>query len=126
MNPIIAGIILGVWGYICVYDMLATNFIMASRPLIAGTVTGLIVGDVQMGLLVGGTLELMALGVYTYGGATIPDYIAGAILGTYFGARTSYATGLALAVPAASPTLCRPMAFTSFTAARCPLPAGCR
>lgn len=101
MSPIVAAIILGVWGYICVFDMLAPNFIMASRPLIAGTVTGLIVGNVQMGLMVGGTLELMALGVYTYGGATIPDYIAGAILGTYFGAQTTFTTGLALAVPAA-------------------------
>ena len=101
MSPIVAAIILGVWGYICVFDMLAPNFIMASRPLIAGTVTGLIVGNVQMGLLVGGTLELAALGVYTYGGATIPDYIAGAILGTYFGAQTSFETGIALAVPAA-------------------------
>ncbi len=101
MSPIIAAIILGVWGYICVFDMLAPNFIMASRPLIAGTVTGLIVGNVPMGLLIGGTLELTALGVYTYGGATIPDYIAGAILGTYFGAQTSFETGIALAVPAA-------------------------
>jgi PTS system mannose-specific IIC component len=101
MSPIVAGIVLAVWAYIGVYDMLAPNFIMAYRPLIAGTVTGLIVGDLQMGLTVGGTLELLALGVYTYGGATIPDYQSGAILGTYFGAQTSFETGLALAVPAA-------------------------
>ena len=56
-----------------------------TRPLIAAFVTGLVVGDVQTGLMIGGTLELMALGVYTYGGATIPEYSVGAILGTYFG-----------------------------------------
>jgi PTS system mannose-specific IIC component len=76
---------------------------MGSRPLIAGTVAGLIVGNVQMGMQIGGTLELMALGVYTYGGATIPDYQSGAILGTYFAVMNgnNFSTGLALAIPAA-------------------------
>jgi len=101
MSPFVAALILGLWAYIGFYDALAPNFIMGARPLISGTVTGLIVGNVQMGLLVGGTMELIALGVYTYGGATIPDYQSGAILGTYFGAQTSFTTGLALAIPAA-------------------------
>ncbi len=101
MSPFVAALILGLWAYIGFYDALAPNFIMGARPLISGTVTGLIVGNVQMGLLVGGTMELIALGVYTYGGATIPDYQSGAILGTYFGAQTSFETGLALAIPAA-------------------------
>ena len=101
MSPFVAAVILGLWAYIGFYDALAPNFIMGARPLIAGTVAGLFVGNVQMGLLVGGTMELMALGVYTYGGATIPDYQSGAILGTYFGAQTSFETGLALAIPAA-------------------------
>jgi mannose PTS system EIIC component len=102
MSPIVAAIVLGLWAYIGFYDALATNFIQAYRPLIAGTGAGLVVGNVQMGMLVGGTLELMALGVYTYGGATIPDYQSGAILGTYFAAlNNSFETGLALAIPAA-------------------------
>ncbi len=101
MSPIVAAIVLAVWAYIGVYDMLAPNFLMAYRPLIAGTVTGILVGNVTMGLTVGGTLELLALGVYTYGGATIPDYQSGAILGTFFGAQTSFETGLALAIPTA-------------------------
>jgi mannose/fructose/N-acetylgalactosamine-specific phosphotransferase system component IIC len=93
---------LGLWAYIGFYDALGTNFLQAYRPLIAGTGAGLVVGNVQMGMLVGGTLELMALGVYTYGGATVPDYQSGAILGTYFAVQTnSFETGLALAIPAA-------------------------
>src|SRR5450759_888892 len=102
MSPIVSAIVLGLWAYIGFYDALGPNFIQAYRPLMAGTVAGLIVGNVQMGMLMGGTLELMALGVYTYGGATIPDYQSGAILGTYFGTQTnSFETGLALAIPAA-------------------------
>ncbi|MDK2980322.1 MAG: mannose system component [Chloroflexota bacterium] len=101
MSPILTALVLAIWTYICVYDMLSPNFIMASRPLIAGFVTGLIVGDVKTGMLIGGTLELMALGVYTYGGATIPDYMTGAILGTYFGKGGNFDVGIALAIPAA-------------------------
>jgi PTS system mannose-specific IIC component len=102
MSPILYAVILGLWGYIGFYDALGPNFLQAERPLIAGTVAGLVVGNVQMGMLVGGTLELMALGVYTYGGATIPDYQSGAILGTYFAVmNNSFSTGLALAIPAA-------------------------
>jgi PTS system mannose-specific IIC component len=74
---------------------------MAGRPLMAGTVAGILVGDVQTGMMVGGTLELMALGVYTYGGATIPDFLVGAILGTYFGKDLGFEAGVALAIPAA-------------------------
>jgi len=102
MSPIVYAVILGLWAYIGFYDALGPNFLQAYRPLMAGTVAGLICGNVQMGMLVGGTLELMALGVYTYGGATIPDYQSGAILGTYFAIQNnSFETGLALAIPAA-------------------------
>ena len=98
---IFTALVLALVAYLGVYDMLGPNFIMLSRPLIAGFVTGVIIGDVQSGLLIGGTLELMALGVYTYGGATIPDYLVGAILGTYFGRGGNFETGIALAIPAA-------------------------
>lgn len=98
---ILTALVLAIWAYLGIYDALGPNFILASRPLVAGFVTGLIVGDVQTGLLIGGTLELMALGVYTYGGATVPDYMVGAILGTYFGKGGNFETGIALAIPAA-------------------------
>ena len=74
---------------------------MGFRPLVAAFVTGLIVGDVQTGLLIGGTLELMALGVYTYGGASIPDFTVGAILGAFFGRGGNYEVGITMAIPAA-------------------------
>ncbi len=101
MSPVLTALVLAIWAYVCVYDMLSPQFIMADRPLISGFVAGLIVGDVKTGMLIGGTLELMALGVYTYGGATIPDYTVGAILGTYFGKGGNFEVGIALAIPAA-------------------------
>jgi mannose/fructose/N-acetylgalactosamine-specific phosphotransferase system component IIC len=100
-------LILALWATFCIYDTLGPTFIYAGRPLIAGTVAGMIVGDPTLGLAIGGTLELTALGVYTYGGATIPDYPTGAIVGTALAAATSgdlsskLAIGLTIGIPAA-------------------------
>lgn len=101
MSPILTAILLAIFAYLCVVDILGPTFFLGFRPLIAGFGAGLIVGDVQTGMLIGGTLELMALGVYTYGGATVPDYTVGAILGTYFGKGGNFELGLTLAIPAA-------------------------
>ena len=34
--------------------------------------------------MIGATLQLMTLGVATYGGATVPDFLSGAIMGTAY------------------------------------------
>ena len=66
-------IILGLLGGIAQWD--ETNMKIGFRnPAITGLIVGLILGDVKTGLLVGGTLQLMTLGIGSYGGATIPDY----------------------------------------------------
>lgn len=56
-----------------------------SKPAIAGFLAGIIMGDIQTGLIVGSTLQLMVLGVGTFGGASIPDFGTGAIIGTALG-----------------------------------------
>ena len=70
-------------------------------PLFAATFTGLLLGDLQTGLIIGATLQLMTLGVATYGGATVPDYLSGAIMGTAYaiisGEGAEY--GIAVAIP---------------------------
>ncbi len=100
-------LVLGLWAYIAIVVMLAPN-ISFHEPIVAGAVTGMIVGNVPLGLAVGGTLMIVSLGMHTYGGATIPDFLTGAILGTAFGAlaydgnvESAMATGLTIAVPAA-------------------------
>lgn len=71
-------------------------------PLFAATVTGLVMGDLKMGLMIGATLQLMTLGVATYGGATIPDFLSGAIMGTAYaiisGKGAEYGIGVALPI----------------------------
>ncbi len=76
-----------------------------SAPVFAGLFSGLVMGDVVTGLYIGGSLQLMVLGVGTFGGASKIDANSGAILATAF----SVALGMdpkqavaAIAVPVAS------------------------
>ena len=75
--------ILIIFSFFCILDNL-TLVIGMQFPVIVGTIAGLIVGDVTLGLTIGATLQLMVLGVGTYGGASVPDFTTGAIVGTAF------------------------------------------
>jgi PTS system mannose-specific IIC component len=94
-------IALSVYAFIGIYDALETD-IGLSRPIFAGLFAGLVMGDVKLGLEVGATLQLMILGVGTYGGASIPDYMTAALLGTMFGVVSgqglTFAIGLAVPI----------------------------
>lgn len=76
--------------------------VLQTRPIIIGTIAGLIMGDWQTGLMVGASLQLMILGVGNFGGASVPDYMTGAIVGTAFAVMTGegveFAVGLAVPV----------------------------
>lgn len=48
--------------------------------VLTGIVVGLIVGDVQLGLVVGGSFQLLALGMAAIGGSSIPEYRSACIL----------------------------------------------
>lgn len=76
-----------------------------SSPVFAGLLVGLLMGDIQTGLFIGGSMQLTILGVGTFGGASRIDANSGTIIATVF------AIGLnmdpeqaiaALAVPVAS------------------------
>lgn len=84
--------------FIC--EGLSTS-IFANQPVIIGTITGIVMGDIGTGLAVGATLQLMILGVGTYGGASIPDYVTGAMIGTVFAITSGKGMefGMGLAVP---------------------------
>lgn len=73
------------------------------RPIIAGALTGLVMGDFQQGLFIGGTLELTWMGFLPYAGMITGDTCSGAILGTYFAIATGsgYEVALTIALPVA-------------------------
>lgn len=85
---------------VAIWDELGMQIFLFNRPVIAGMFAGLIMGDLTTGLFIGGTLQLMVLGVGTYGGSSIPDYTSGALIGTAFSVTSgSTEIGLAVAVP---------------------------
>lgn len=74
------------------------------RPLIACTVIGLILGDVTTGIILGGTLELIALGWMNVGAAQSPDSALASIISTILvvvGSQ-SIEAGIAIALPVAA------------------------
>lgn len=75
--------------------------ILCNYPLLIGLVSGIIMGDVKTGLVVGATLQLMVLGVGTSGGASMPDFMTGAIVGTAYAVMSNKGVSFAieLAVP---------------------------
>ncbi len=74
------------------------NQITGNWPVIIGMLIGLIMGDVNVGLIIGGTLQLMSLGVAAIGGSSIPEYGVATIVGVFIAIRTGASTGTAIAV----------------------------
>lgn len=74
------------------------------RPLIACTVIGLILGDVKTGVVLGGTLEFIALGWMNIGAAQSPDSALASIISTILVivGKQDIPTGIAIALPVAA------------------------
>jgi N-acetylgalactosamine PTS system EIIC component len=68
------------------------------RPVVIGPLVGLILGDVQTGLLVGGTLELVWMGMVPLAGAQPPNVVIGGIIGTAFAILTKAEPTVAIGV----------------------------
>lgn len=93
-------ILLTLYAGFAIYDGNNTTF-GTVKPTMAGFFSGLILGDVTTGLIVGGTLNLLVLGVGNFGGSSMPDYMTGALLGTAFAIFSGKGAqfGVTLAVP---------------------------
>lgn len=65
-----------------VWDGMNLQLTVCCVKVISGFGVGLILGDPIVGLQIGATLELMSLGVAALGGASVPDYPLGAMMGT--------------------------------------------
>ncbi|EOH91749.1 PTS mannose/fructose/sorbose transporter subunit IIC [Enterococcus pallens] len=74
------------------------------RPLVACTLVGLVLGDVTTGIILGGTLEMMALGWMNVGLAMAPDTAIASVISTILviTANQGVGEGIAIAVPLAA------------------------
>lgn len=74
------------------------------RPLVACTLVGLILGDLKSGIILGGSLELIALGWMNIGAAMAPDTALASVISTILAVagHRSYAEAISLAIPIAA------------------------
>ncbi len=74
------------------------------RPLIACTLIGAILGDITTGIIIGGTLEMIALGWMNIGAAMAPDAALASVISTILviAGHQSIGAGIAIAMPLAA------------------------
>lgn len=97
MSNLMLGIVLGL--YVGIGQVIALSGVAINNVLWAGVFAGFCVGDPQTGFQIASTCLLMSLGFFTYGGATIPDYVTGTVFGTVVAVRTgNYEVGLSIAI----------------------------
>ncbi|TMN21493.1 PTS sugar transporter subunit IIC [Lentibacillus cibarius] len=77
-------ILIALWAGIIGIDMYV-GLTHIHRPVVSGLVVGLILGDITTGLIVGGTLELIWMGMVPLAGAQPPNVVIGGVIGTAFG-----------------------------------------
>ena len=92
-TPLLLLGLLLIWGTVVGLDVVTAPQSMVSRPLIAGAITGILVGlfhpglfpvpPVATGLMVGAVLELYALDVLPVGASRYPDYGPASVAATY-------------------------------------------
>ena len=94
-------IALGLVGIVCVLDSRLLGRMNFERPLIVSTLVGLVLGDLEKGLLVGASLELMSLGLVNIGAAAPPDMNMASIIATAFAilSGSNAETALTIAIP---------------------------
>lgn len=70
---LVQSIVLGLIGVFVMLDSRLLGRLNFERPLIVGTLVGLALGDLEKGLLVGASIELISLGVVQVGAAVPAD-----------------------------------------------------
>lgn len=77
---------------------------MHNRPIIVSTLVGLALGDLNKGILVGATLELVFMGAFPIGASNPPDFVSGSIIATAFIIKSGseVSSAVALAIPIAT------------------------
>lgn len=95
-------VLIVLYGFFINFEKNSTMF-GTYQPVTAGFVTGLILGDVTTGLFIGGTLQLLSLGISNFGGASIPDYQTASIVATFITITTGQeaSVGISIGIPVA-------------------------
>jgi len=76
--------LIALWAGVIGIDMYV-GLLHIHRPIVSGLVVGIILGDITTGLIVGGTLELVWIGMVPLAGAQPPNVVIGGTIGAAFG-----------------------------------------
>ncbi len=89
------------------YDVLMSQVVVKciGESVLLGFLVGAIMGDTKTGLLIGGTMQLMSLGLAGYGGASVPNYRVGTTVGTAIAIANGGGLEVALVVGVPAATL---------------------
>ena len=88
-------ILLAIVTFIFAIDQFSLTEIMY-RPIVACPIIGMILGDVQTGLVIGGTYELMMIGNMPVGGAQPPNAVLGSVVAMIFAVKAKMDINAAL------------------------------
>lgn len=82
-------------------DFTCFSWALFTRPLICGPITGLLLGDLRTGIVMGGAIEGIYMGVSNIGGSTPADPCPATIIAVAYSILTGsdIATGVMLALP---------------------------
>ena len=94
---IIQALMLGLLAFVAGLDLF-NGLTHMHRPVVLGPLVGLILGDLQTGILVGGTLELVWMGLAPLAGAQPPNVIIGTIVGATFAITTGVSAEVAVGI----------------------------
>jgi PTS system mannose-specific IIC component len=75
-------------------DVVSFPQAMISRPLVAATFAGALIGDARSGLMIGAALELIALETLPFGASRYPEWGSAAVVGgAIFAANPTHSAG---------------------------------
>ncbi|MGE7878441.1 PTS system mannose/fructose/sorbose family transporter subunit IID [Peribacillus muralis] len=98
---ILSAVLLSAFVAVLMTENYGYGYWMISRPVFAGPLLGLMMGDLQTGLIVGASVELMFMGVLPIGGSVPPNAQIAGLIGTIFAIKAGGKpeVGIALALP---------------------------
>lgn len=103
---IVQALLLGLVAFIAQSEY-ALGTSLLSRPIVTGLFTGIVLGDIKTGVIMGATLELAFIGSFSVGASIPPDVVTGGVLGVAFAITAGAGTEMALllGLPIATLTL---------------------
>ena len=96
-NMLIQALLIAIWAGIAGIDLF-DGLLHIHRPIVTGLVIGLILGDVNTGLITGATLEMVWMGMVPLAGAQPPNVVIGGVIGTSFAILTKQSPSVAVGI----------------------------